>query len=83
MAKRGLPCNNCISLPICKVMFIEAKNSVANENAIGLITAFSLNRVKDRCSLIRLYISRSESTTSLAKKKSKFYNYFSNVCRRK
>jgi len=81
MSRRGLPCHNCISLPICKGLFIDAKRSINNDKAIALTTTLALSKMKDRCSTIKHYIN--VTAVSSFRKRDKFYNYFSNISRRK
>lgn len=81
MPRRGLPCHDCISLPICKGLFIDAKRELDNDRAQYLTTSLALNKMKDRCSTIKRYINTT--AVSSFRKRKKFYNYFSNVSRRK
>ena len=81
MPKRGLPCHNCISLPICKGLFIDAKKEVENDKAPALTTTLAINKMKDRCSTIKNYLN--VAAVSSFRRRDKYYNYFSNISRRK
>jgi hypothetical protein len=68
-------------LPICKGLFIDAKKEVENDKAPALTTTLAINKMKDRCSTIKNYIN--VTAVSSFRKRERFYNYFSNISRRK
>ena len=72
MKSRGLPCHNCISLPICKSLYyqyrVEGLYFLSRMNASGAL--------KEKCVTLRRYLERHDSQKERIKKKTKFHNYF-------
>ena len=72
MKNRGLPCHNCISLPICKSLYYQVKI----EGLFFLSRVEAGRALKKRCSILKRYLERYDSVEEGDKKATKFHNYF-------